>query len=112
MSTDSSRNTDHELTDGTRLLAALQGLDDSAGAAGGTPVLWEDADRLLVFAELLGVPVEMVTGEDDAWNIHLADEVLVLDLSGAGDHKLVSLDVWGLSMELRSMLGPDGTIWG
>jgi hypothetical protein len=52
------------------------------------------------------------TVERDAWNVHLPDEVLVLDLSGAGRHKLMCLDVWALSMEWRSMLGLDGSAAG
>jgi hypothetical protein len=112
MEPDSSSNPDNSTTDGARLLAALQDLDDHGRSEDGPPMVWQDVDCLLLLAEMLAVPVQMVTVEQDAWNIHLADEVLVLDPSGAGGHKLVSLDVWGLSMELRSMLGQDGSIWG
>lgn len=74
---------------------------------------WLDEDLLLLVAELAGVTVELVTVERDAWNVHLTtDEVLVLDLSGAGRHKLMCLDVWALSMEWRSMPGFDGSAAG
>lgn len=96
-------------TDGARLLAAIRDLDTGAILAGETRFIWLDHERLLLVAELVGADVQMVTDDDaaQALHVHLCDEVLVLDISGAGCHKLMCLDIWGISAELNSALGLD-----
>ena len=91
-------------TDGERLLSALRSLDDLTRREGECWT-WDDAELLLLFAPLFGVTIQLVTVKPGAWNIHLNDEVLVLDPSGGGDHKLVSPEVWALSAELNESLG-------
>ncbi len=109
MEPDPQRSPRSTPTEGARLLAAIRDLDTGAALAGETRAIWRDHECLLLVAELVGADVQMVTADEAsrALNVHLHDEVLVLDISGAACHKLLWLDIWGLSAELNSALGLD-----